>query len=179
MLDRRTLLKQAAGMGGALWAAQSMRAQPAAGKPSSWTLSDDERRTLAALQDRLLPSGPGSPGARDVNATAYLLAAAADTGVTASERADIQKGLKRLQAFAREQQKAAYAALTEEKQDAVLQAFQEGRGGQAFMMLVMVYTLEALLGDPVYGVNPNGVGWAWLKHDPGFPRPTAPWKGTP
>jgi len=38
---------------------------------------------------------------------------------------------------------------------------------------VLGYIFEALLVDPVYGGNPNGIGWKWLEHQPGLPRPTA------
>jgi len=37
---------------------------------------------------------------------------------------------------------------------------------------LLTYLLEALLADPVYAGNPNGIGWKWLQHQPGFPRPT-------
>jgi gluconate 2-dehydrogenase gamma chain len=31
--------------------------------------------------------------------------------------------------------------------------------------------MEALLTDPAYGGNPGGIGWRWLQHVPGYPRP--------
>ena len=31
---------------------------------------------------------------------------------------------------------------------------------------------EALLCDPIYGGNPDEIGWSWLRHNPGEPRPT-------
>jgi len=36
-------------------------------------------------------------------------------------------------------------------------------------MLTLIF--EALLLDPIYGVNTNNIGWNWLNHDPGVPRP--------
>ena len=43
---------------------------------------------------------------------------------------------------------------------------------------VLQYPLRAKYGmptlsslDPVYGGNPDGIGWKWLMHPPGFPRP--------
>ena len=39
------------------------------------------------------------------------------------------------------------------------------------IFIILTYLLQALLTDPVYGGNPNGVGWKWLHHQPGFPRP--------
>ena len=33
--------------------------------------------------------------------------------------------------------------------------------------------VEAVLGDPVHGGNPDGVGWAWAGIEPGDPRPAS------
>jgi gluconate 2-dehydrogenase gamma chain len=41
------------------------------------------------------------------------------------------------------------------------------------LSLLLYYIFEALLSDPVYGGNPGGIGWQWLEHQPGFPRPPA------
>ena len=38
---------------------------------------------------------------------------------------------------------------------------------------VMYYLAEALMLDPVYGGNPDMIGWKWLEHQAGFPRPVA------
>ena len=42
-----------------------------------------------------------------------------------------------------------------------------------WLSTLITYTLEALLSDPLYGGNTNGIGWKWLGHDPGNPRPSA------
>jgi gluconate 2-dehydrogenase gamma chain len=36
---------------------------------------------------------------------------------------------------------------------------------------LLKYIFEALLTDPIYGGNPNSMGWEWLDHTPGQPRP--------
>jgi gluconate 2-dehydrogenase gamma chain len=47
------------------------------------------------------------------------------------------------------------------------------RWGRAWLSLLLYYIFEALLSDPVYGGNPGEIGWRWLEHQPGFPRPPA------
>ena len=44
--------------------------------------------------------------------------------------------------------------------------------GENWVSTLLFYICEALLTDPIYGGNPNGIGWAWLAHQPGFPRPS-------
>ena len=40
------------------------------------------------------------------------------------------------------------------------------------MNRVLSYILEALATDPIYGGNTNEIGWDWLEHQPGMPRPS-------
>ena len=40
-----------------------------------------------------------------------------------------------------------------------------------FFRMLHQNTVEGFFADPVYGGNSNGIGWAWLEHQPGFPRP--------
>ena len=38
--------------------------------------------------------------------------------------------------------------------------------------ILITLILESLLLDPIYGGNPDGIGWKWLEVTPGFPQPT-------
>lgn len=140
--------------------------------PGPPRFTDTEFKTLAALQDRLLPSDPGSPGARDVLATAYLDAALAEVGGE-EERGLVRGGLAELETISRELGGAPFVALPEGRQEAAMRALEKLEGGRDWFILVMTYTLEAFLGDPVHGGNPNGIAWAYLKTSPLFPRPPA------
>ena len=44
--------------------------------------------------------------------------------------------------------------------------------GENWLSTLILYLMEALLTDPAYGGNPGGIGWRWLRHTPGYPRPT-------
>jgi gluconate 2-dehydrogenase gamma chain len=61
------------------------------------------------------------------------------------------------------------------QRDEVLRAIASSTAGDRWLNVIMSYVLEALLSDPVYGGNPQGIGWQWLQHQPGFPRPTQPY----
>ena len=126
-----------------------------------------ELAALEAAQDVLLPSGDGSPGARDVRATAYLDAALAEPGADPSERALIRGGLRRLDTFGG----APFATLDADARERALRSLEALDGGRRWVILVLTYTLEAYLGDPVHGGNPDGVAWQYLQTAPLFPRP--------
>jgi gluconate 2-dehydrogenase gamma chain len=52
-----------------------------------------------------------------------------------------------------------------------LREIEQSRAGRNWLSLLLTYLLEALLADPVYGGNPDGIGWTWLEHQPGYPAP--------
>jgi len=53
----------------------------------------------------------------------------------------------------------------------MLHQITKSKAGRRWVSKLLSYICEALLGDPVYGGNPDGIGWKWLNHHPGFPRP--------
>lgn len=147
-------------------------------------LSPAEWRTLEAAQDRLLPSGgsplseqtpgslEGSPGARDINAIGYLDGALAELDTDPADRDRVRKGAARIDELARARGAPSFAALDEAKRDQALREFQKEDDAGAWFEVMLGFTLEALLGDPVHGGNPDEIGWRWLGHQPGWPRPS-------
>jgi gluconate 2-dehydrogenase gamma chain len=139
------------------------------------TFSAGQWLILAAVQDHLLPTEPANPkapGAREVNATAYLDRALAVQGFDADSRALILQGIGWLDDLAREEHQAAFHELGPGVREDLLHRIADTSAGERWLSSLIGYTLEGLLADPLYGGNPGGIGWAWLDHDPGRPRPT-------
>lgn len=61
-------------------------------------------------------------------------------------------------------------ASKEEKTQMITDASQNSYGNE-WLSTLLRYGFEALLSDPIYGGNTNGIGWQALKHSPGLPRP--------
>ncbi len=169
-MSRRDFLARAAVASVALSGCgpRPVRCEAPAGGPGK-RLEPEEWRAMEAVQSVILPSGPDSPGAREVNATPYLDAALA-FGAEPGDCETVKRGAARLDALAREGGAADYASLEPKRADEVLRAMLEAQGND-FFVVVLGFTLEALLGDPIHGGNPDGVGWRWLGHTPGWPRP--------
>ncbi len=140
-------------------------------------LSLDRRawRTLDAALERLLPSEEGAPGARDVNAIGWLDAVLADPDLDPETAARVHDLARRLHAIADEAGVATFAALDPAAQDDAIRRFEEPWEDQLALRALLAYGLEALLGDPIHGVNPGAVGWTWADHTPGSPRPQPGW----
>ncbi len=123
-------------------------------------------------EDKIQADGK-APGARQINATAYLFQALQRPDVDKTEKEFIVNGVKWLNDFALRQRKKPFAGLAAQDREWVLRQIEKSTAGARWLSSLMDYLFEALLADPVYGGNPDGTGWKWLQHTPGFPRPPA------
>lgn len=134
--------------------------------------SSSQQATVQAVQAHLFPNDPDSPGAMDINATEYLQRAITAPGIDPDTRNVIVNGADRFQDASRERFDGVVATLKHQEREILLRYLADKtRWGRAWLSLLLYYILEALLSDPVYGGNPNGIGWHWLDHQAGFPRP--------
>lgn len=169
-MKRRDFLKSAPALAAAP-AVAAAETGPSAESERGATLDARQWATFAAVQEHLLPSEPDAPGARDVNATAYLDRALSDPGFDRDVRGFLLRGAGWLDEYAEAEAGSRFVAVAAARREELLRGFADtGRGGNWLSTLIN-YTLEALLADPVYGGNRDGIGWAWLDHDPGRPRP--------
>lgn len=136
--------------------------------------SAQQLETLSAVQEHLFPRGPDAPGAADINAAAYLEWAITAPGIEPDRRNTMVNGVDELQDASRERFDVSFASLENEQREQLLRYLADKtRWGRAWLSLLLYYIFEALLSDPAYGSNPDGIGWQWLEHQPGFPQPSA------
>ena len=136
--------------------------------------SKQQHDTVSAVQEHLFPKGPDSPGAAEVKATAYLEWAITTTGIDPDTRNTIVNGIGRLEDASYERSNVPFNEMNFEYKEQLLRYLADNtRWGRAWLSLLLYYLLEALLSDPAYGSNPGEIGWQWLQHQPGFPRPPA------
>jgi gluconate 2-dehydrogenase gamma chain len=129
--------------------------------------------TITAVQTHLWPAHTDAPAIADFNASAYLGAALLDPQIEADERQYISDGVAPLEDFTRAQFERSFFELDAAEREAVLRKIETSPAGRYWLSLIIYYLLEALVSDPVYGGNTDTIGWRWLEHQPGFPRPPA------
>lgn len=129
--------------------------------------------TLAATQQRLFPEDGDGPDAKAINATAYLKFVLYAPDSDPGDRKFVLDGVDWLNRLAITRYTAVFANCELKQQDALLHEISNSRAGERWLSFLLTYLIEALLSDPVYGGNPDGVGWTWLQYTPGFPRPPA------
>ncbi len=165
LITRRRFLLAAAG--GSLATMFSMASHAATNKleiSDSWLVID-------SVQQHLFPVETNAPGARDINALSYLKFVMTDTTLDSESREFIIKGSGWLEGIAQQMYKASFIVLPDAKREKVLRRIASSEAGENWLSTVLLYIVEALLTDPVYGGNTDMAGWKWLQHVPGFPRP--------
>lgn len=167
LLTRRRFLLAGAGGLAALFAPLD-----AASEFKSGVRVENPWPLLAAVQEHLFPSEIDAPGAREIRALAYLQGVLGDLRGDREEQRFILKGAEWLEDLSRQRHKATFVELDPIRREQVLREVTNTPKGENWVSTLLLYICEALLADPVYGGNPDGIGWAWLAHQPGFPRPT-------
>lgn len=128
-------------------------------------------QTLAQVQEILFPAAEDTPGARDIGASIYLYRAIENPSADGEDKDFIFQGVGWLNGLTRERHKKTFVQLNEAEQQVIIEVIVKSQVGRNWVSLLLNYILEALLMDPVYGGNPDGIGWQWLAHQPGFPAP--------
>ncbi|QOY52218.1 gluconate 2-dehydrogenase subunit 3 family protein [Candidatus Sulfurimonas baltica] len=128
-------------------------------------------QTISMVQGDLFPSTPLFPHTKEINATYYLTQILSHSRVTDEDKAFIKDGVKWLNEEAVLKYKKLYSALSWQQRQETLKDIAETNWGESWIKTIMNYLFEAMLGDPIYGGNKGQVGWKWLNHKSGLPRP--------
>ena len=130
--------------------------------------------TLSQVQQHLFPAvehTSASIGAKDIHALEYLRATM-KTPDFGKEKAElIHNGVGWLNDLSKQQYSKKFIQLDTASKEKILRRIETSNAGERWLSTLLTYLIEALLADPVYAGNPNGIGWKWLQHQPGFPRP--------
>jgi gluconate 2-dehydrogenase gamma chain len=126
--------------------------------------------TIAAFTERIMPSAPGKPGARDTDVLNYIDLAL--SGAYAELQDFYRRGLAQLESFCRATYKEPFVRLSPERQDEVIAALEEGKAAgftyptaKEFFSILRTHTMEGMFADPLYGGNKDFAGWRLV----GFP----------
>lgn len=134
-------------------------------------LNEHPWSTFAAVQQHLFPADDNGPSASDINATLYLKFVLQASDTDEDDKKFLLDGIKWLNDLAEQQNGKPFIKLADQQQHQVMTKIAASNAGERWLSHLLLYIVEALLTDPVYGGNPNGIGWQWLQHQAGFPTP--------
>ena len=147
--------------------------QANAGQPLPGWANDPTWQSIAQVQEVLFPAAKDIPGAGDIGASIYLHKAIENPNADGDDKEFIFLGVGWLDELTQQRYKKLFIKLTLEQQEKIITETVQTRAGRKWVSLLLTYILEALLAEPVYGGNRNGIGWQWLEHQPGYPTPSA------
>jgi gluconate 2-dehydrogenase gamma chain len=139
------------------------KAAPDAGasRSANQTFTPEEIAIVSAACDRIIPPDQ-DPGAVDAHVPQYI-----DRMLQTAEmrkiKAEFVPGVAALNRQSTRLFGQGFAEATDAQRDQVLTLFKDSPPASdeaRFFDLLMVFTLEGLLGDPSYGGNKDRVGWA-------------------
>jgi hypothetical protein len=125
---------------------------------SAGCFTPSRKRTLQAVVTRILP-GTDGPGAEKTHVAASIELAMRHPALRGL-RPGIERMLDQLDAQAAGRYGAAFSCCRSSEQDDVLRTLeQDAAGGRFLFRLLIGFTLEGLLGDPIHGGNRDFLGW--------------------
>ena len=134
-------------------------------------LNEDQILLIRTVQEILFPSNGEGPGAKDVMADKYLLWVLSDKRMDPEERDYIINGISWVNETANEEYSNSFNKLTNEQREDLIKLIAKESWGRSWLGVILNFIFEALLSDPQYGGNPDGIGWQWLEFTAGNPRP--------
>ncbi len=170
LLSRRKLLKGFLAFGvlsqiPVVWSCSNVK------KNISVVFSEMQLKSLQIIQQILFPDDGNGPGAVELKADSYLEWVLLDKRMDADDKKYIYDGFKWVDETAIEDFNKKFLYLNSNQQKQLIKNISQTDWGESWLSEILTYIIEALLADPQYGGNINGIGWQWLHHYPGYPRP--------
>lgn len=134
-------------------------------------LKTEPWQSLNAVLEHLLPTSETGPGAAEIQAIHYLYNVMTQQPTEPSEKEFIEKGVGWLNGYTKSNFDKPFSALSTTEKERALRAIANSTAGENWLSTLISYIFEAMLSPPSYGGNPDGIGWTWLQHKPGFPLP--------
>jgi len=161
-VERRAFLVGAGMAGAALCLPQQGRA---AEKDAD--LFGEAAPVIAAVQRHMFPKGGRLPDAETMHMTRFLMDTVSHPTYDRDIRAFVIEGAKELML----REKGKLLGYDHDVMEAALRRYEATDYGSNWLSRIMILSLEALLGDPVYGSNVGEAGWKAVQSFGGRPRP--------
>ena len=127
-------------------------------------------KVIKAVQETLFPKGLKAPSALEFGATNYLATVSTHSSFWADDLKFLAYGAELLM----EKERDFLSMDIKDRDEALRDFVSDSPKGKNWVSLILFYTIEALLSDPIYGGNREELGWKWLSHNTGEPQPKKP-----
>ncbi|HHB52582.1 MAG TPA: gluconate 2-dehydrogenase subunit 3 family protein [Saprospiraceae bacterium] len=94
-----------------------------------------------------------------------------DENYDADEKNTLLDGITSLENLTKEKFNKSFIDLSIRNQEKLIVYIKDKSWGEFWLSRLLTIVFESLLLDPIYQINKNGIGWNWLAHKSGVPRP--------
>ncbi len=139
---------------------------------TSLQLSDYKTKAVAKIQLHLFPKGKGNPSAKEANAAGFLQKVLLDEDYDKDIRIGIYENIERITQQSKSDMGKNILVLSDSELEELLINVRN-TWGETFLSLLLLFIIEALFSDPIYGHNQPETGkggWDWISHIPGIPQ---------
>ena len=130
----------------------------------------EQNKLIKQVMEILFPDDGNGPGINQLNSFKYLLWVMDDEGAYQKNKDKVKTGVAWLEKFTTENYQKKFTELEKQDQEKIIEEIILEEKGEDLCSVLLTYILESLLLDPIYGINPEGTGWKWLSHAPGYPQ---------
>lgn len=129
--------------------------------------------SIDAVQKQMFPKSVNWLSAEQINALGYLKQKLKRPLTDPEDYDFLVKGVGWLNDFAQSSHQQKFVHLSGQQKEGLLQQIAKSQAGENWLGMILNNLIEALLSDPIYGGNPNGIGWKAMGQTPGYPLPQA------
>ena len=129
-----------------------------------------EMENIHSLHNIIIPKDDNGPSAADVESANYFAWMLAQSFQSESNKTYFIDNWIKISDLCIETYQTEIKDLTPNQQQGFMLTLTESGWTRSYISKMTSIIFEAMLFDPIYGFNPNGIGWDWLEVTPGQPR---------
>lgn len=136
---------------------------------SSSNLTAQDLFLVSKFHEVLFPNDGNGPSYIEINSIEHVLWS---ISISTIEETHFNEGLTAVKTLFAQSINADYRDVSSNEWDQFVSIVAQYPDTISWVKQNLTFILESLSMDPIYGINKNEMGWKWLEHQPGFPRPS-------
>lgn len=134
-------------------------------------LSKNKVTILAFILEILFPNDGNGPSVQQLNSLEYILWNLRDKNRDKDSNAYVTNGIDWIEETSIEEMGKSFLGLKYKEKEELINLVSNKKWGEDWLSTILTLIFESLLYDPIYNINKNEIGWNWLNHKTGLPRP--------
>jgi len=131
------------------------------------------KKTIATVQAHMLPDHTALPSARSMHTIDFLEETIFHSTYDRDIRRFVIDGAEELE----RREGGKFTTYDTTRKEKALRAYETDSYGSNWLSRIMTLSMEAMLGDPIYGSNIGESGWKAVESFGGLPRPRTRYMG--